>query len=237
MCSGIYTILNKIDRKIYVGKSINIEKRLISHKNHLRINKHHNTHLQNAVNKYGIENFEFEVLEECEERFLVSEENYWINMLNTCNRKYGYNLLGGNPLNGNGRMSPESIEKTRVKKIGKKASEETKRKMSESRKGKTVSEETRQKIIKSNIGRKLTKEMKDKIGKIHQGKKLTSIHKKIISDFFSKPVIFIDLNGNKMEFSSIQKASDYTKISLKTIRKAMRGEKIKCGYIFLKGNR
>lgn len=53
MTIGIYQIKNKINGKVYIGQSINIEKRLKRHLNDLRKLKHRNQHLQNAFNKYG----------------------------------------------------------------------------------------------------------------------------------------------------------------------------------------
>lgn len=62
MQQGIYKITNRINRKIYIGSSINISKRLKEHLRCLLRNTHRNSKLQNAVNKYGIENFDFSVL-------------------------------------------------------------------------------------------------------------------------------------------------------------------------------
>ena len=61
----------------------NFKNRFYQHKNNLLKNKHCNSYLQNAVNKYGIENFKFEILEECDKEFLNSQENYWVQMLCT----------------------------------------------------------------------------------------------------------------------------------------------------------
>ena len=63
---GIYSITNLINGKRYIGKSINLNGRLSSHKCSLRKdvrNKDTNRYLFNAVKKYGIENFNFEVIE------------------------------------------------------------------------------------------------------------------------------------------------------------------------------
>lgn len=90
--SGIYTITNLVNGKIYVGSSIGIKKRFWEHKSALRNNKHCSAHLQKAFTKYGIENFSFELLIECDKKFLQSAEQYWINMLNSANHKYGYNI-------------------------------------------------------------------------------------------------------------------------------------------------
>lgn len=93
MESGIYTITNIIDGKIYVGSSAkSIKLRISSHKNDLRKNKHKNPYLQNSWNFYGENNFVFEVLEYYPSNLVISMEQYWINMLNVTNRKYGYNI-------------------------------------------------------------------------------------------------------------------------------------------------
>ncbi len=62
--SGIYTITNKVTGKLYIGESLDIYRRW--HDEHipqLRKNSHYNRELQNDFNKYGEENFSFEVLE------------------------------------------------------------------------------------------------------------------------------------------------------------------------------
>lgn len=62
--SGIYIITNKISGKIYIGESLDIYRRW--HDEHipqLRKKRHYNKELQNDFNKYGEENFSFEILE------------------------------------------------------------------------------------------------------------------------------------------------------------------------------
>lgn len=108
---GIYTIQNKLDNKIYVGQSVNVYNRLIHHRKKLRANNHDNEHLQNAYNKYGEESFLFELLVECDDRFLNSEEAYWCNILNCYDNNYGYNLVINNPNGSNKRLKKETIEK------------------------------------------------------------------------------------------------------------------------------
>jgi len=56
----IYLLKNKINRKIYIGKTNNLYKRLSAHKNDRRSI----THLTNAIDKYGIDNFECQIIEE-----------------------------------------------------------------------------------------------------------------------------------------------------------------------------
>ena len=79
---GIYKIRNLINNKIYVGSTKNIKARWAKHKALLRHNKHQNTHLQNAWNKYGEGAFVFEVIEECRIENLISREQFFINSLN-----------------------------------------------------------------------------------------------------------------------------------------------------------
>ncbi len=115
--SGIYTITNTVNGKIYVGKAVNIGERLNCHKSKLRNGKHDNAHLQRAWNKYGQQNFLFEILEECSREFLCSFEHYWCNLLNVHNDDCGYNFYPTSPT-CTSKIRSESIElrtKTRKK--------------------------------------------------------------------------------------------------------------------------
>lgn len=110
MKSGVYTITNVVNGKLYVGMATNIETRLNGHKCDLRKRTHGNAHLQKAWNKYGKENFLFEVLVYCEKEYLRSEEHYWCLMLNTHDRMYGYNIQPTTP-EGNWGVSEETKKK------------------------------------------------------------------------------------------------------------------------------
>jgi group I intron endonuclease len=79
MNSGVYKITNIINNKIYIGSSSNLHKRFISHKNSLLRDKHYNTHLQKAYNKYKLENFKFEVIEYCDN--IIEKEQYYLDIL------------------------------------------------------------------------------------------------------------------------------------------------------------
>jgi len=67
---GIYKIQSKLNGKIYIGSSINLNIRLNEHKNDLIKNKHYNNHLQNHFNKYGINDLIFEII------LYISNEKY-----------------------------------------------------------------------------------------------------------------------------------------------------------------
>lgn len=79
MNCGVYKIINLKNNKFYIGSSNNLHKRFIHHKNSLLKNKHHNKYLQNAWNKYGEENFKFEIVEYCYNNF--EKEQYYLDSL------------------------------------------------------------------------------------------------------------------------------------------------------------
>jgi len=92
----IYRILNNVTGYCYIGCSKNLKSRWKEHKRDLQKEKHHNTHLQRAWNKYKEESFTWEVLLECKsEKLMFLEEKELIK--NTANL---YNIaeggLGGN---------------------------------------------------------------------------------------------------------------------------------------------
>lgn len=86
--SGIYRIVNLINNNFYIGSSNNLYIRQIHHFTGLRNKKHFNIYLQNAVDKYGLENFKFEILSTCPPEYLIQLEQWFIN-----NLKPTYNIL------------------------------------------------------------------------------------------------------------------------------------------------
>lgn len=139
--SGIYLITNKIDNKHYVGLSINCLERFSKHKSLLRRCKHHNQHLQSAWDKYGEESFVFEILEEHNNEYLHSFENFWCNLLDSHNREFGYNIDLTNP-NKKTNLNKETIEKIRISNTGREVSIETRNKLRDINLGKKYSDET-----------------------------------------------------------------------------------------------
>lgn len=87
--TGIYKITNQLNGKAYIGQSIHIEQRWEEH-----LYKSSSCHLlKYALHKYGVENFTFEILEECNQEQLNEREIYWIAHYDTF--KNGYNLTMG----------------------------------------------------------------------------------------------------------------------------------------------
>lgn len=90
---GIYKIENKISSKVYIGQSINIERRwkrhISSSKN--ENNKYYNSELYIDFRKYSINSFNFEIIEYCENdiKILHEREKYWIEYYKAF--EFGYN--------------------------------------------------------------------------------------------------------------------------------------------------
>jgi group I intron endonuclease len=67
--------------RCYVGQSANIGQRWKEHRSRLKLQYHRSPQLQAAFNKYGVEAFEWSVLEECSPESLTEREQYWIDLL------------------------------------------------------------------------------------------------------------------------------------------------------------
>ena len=76
--SGIYLIKNNITGHCYIGQARNISKRIYSHlrSTYLETESDYNYPLHKAIRKYGIDNFELEVLEKCSYKNLNKKEQY-----------------------------------------------------------------------------------------------------------------------------------------------------------------
>ena len=73
----IYKITNLINNKIYIGKTNRtIEERFKEHCNEYKKERSEKRPLYNAMNKYGIENFKIEQIEECSLEESSDRESY-----------------------------------------------------------------------------------------------------------------------------------------------------------------
>ena len=127
---GIYQIINKFNKKSYIGKSIRIEERWYNHKNWAfnPNSKKYFYPLYQAFRKYGLDNFEFVILEECLEEELTNKEIYYYNLY-----KPEYCLTNPNYLNFT--QTPKIREKISQALKGRKLSKEHCENMSKVRRG------------------------------------------------------------------------------------------------------
>lgn len=217
----IYLRTNKINGKKYVGQATNLEVRQKTWKSK---NHYAGKAIYNARNKYGIDNFGFEILKECDDDELDYWEMYYIKELNT-KVPYGYNMTDGGEASWvkGKHLSEEWKRKIGEGNKGKKRSTEAKRKWSEAHKGKHLSEEHKNKIsisVKKSLSSietriKMSESRKGEkhwlYGKHHTEetrKKLSEAKKGIPNIKLSKPVLQIDKNTNEIiaEFLSISEA-------------------------------
>lgn len=198
----VYFILNKINNKFYIGSTALLTKRRKNHFKTFRGKRHTNKHLQNAVNKYGVENFEFIPFEyyyfdkifkkSYIREYLESIETYYIKLYNP---HYNFNKEGSSSYGVNLRelWGQEKyniyIQNQKEKMKNHPRRDEIYKKISDNRKGKTwkewYGEEKAEEIRKSQIIRLTGKKRPEhsewlKINQI--GRKLSEETKKKISE-------------------------------------------------------
>ena len=101
----IYCLKNKINGKMYIGKTSNLKRRWLEHKNRNKLV------IQKAINKYGAENFEKIIIEDnLTNEEVYEKEKYWIKYFDTYNG-VGYNSSPG----GKGMPSGEECPLSGVK--------------------------------------------------------------------------------------------------------------------------
>lgn len=117
--SGIYQIRNLVNGKIYIGSSINFKDRWYHHDNRLKSDKHHSVHLQNSWNKYGKDNFIFEILELVENKNkLILREQYYLDLIKPWDIEIGYNINKNARTRLGTKHTEESKEKNRQSQLG-----------------------------------------------------------------------------------------------------------------------
>lgn len=158
-----YKIVNRINNHFYIGSTFRPDNRKDRHFKDLRRGDHHCIRLQRAVNKHGIDNFEFIVISETNiEQELLNEHYGQRHCYNTA-KDVAANMLGYKfskasrlklSLIHKGRKhTEEAKEKIRQSKLGKKHSEERRKQNAECHKGQIASEETKNKIKKAMANR------------------------------------------------------------------------------------
>ena len=189
--SCIYKIICKNNNKFYIGSSVNINRRLKDHIRLLNKNKHNNIHLQRAWNKYGEQNFRFEIIETVNDiNQLLIKEKWWIENTKCYDRKIGFNIATDTfaPMRDK-KHSEKTKQKMKISRKKQIITQEHKNNISLGNLGRKVSEETIQKIVFANRGKKRSREQKENISRGHIGiipsgetrLKLSLAHKKYYS--------------------------------------------------------
>lgn len=114
--SGIYIIENIKNGKRYVGSAKNLLDRAYGHLRTLKLNKHHNFHLQKSFNENGIDSFVFYILFYMEKNLLIEYEQKVMDHYKLSNHDFGYNICpnAGNRIGIVRR--PETIKKIKESK-------------------------------------------------------------------------------------------------------------------------
>lgn len=170
---GVYKITHIGSGKSYIGISKNIHRRWVQHKSWVNT-KNRRSAIYAAMQKYGIDAFSWQIIEQCDADSLEVRERHWIAVFDTFNN--GYNLTAGGEYNK--EFSTETRKRMSEAQKGKKQSQETidkrtSRGENHYRYGKTVSDETKEKISKSLSGRKQDPAVTAKISQSNTGKKMS----------------------------------------------------------------
>lgn len=210
---GIYLFKNEISddpRDIYIGSSTYISKRFNQHIKNI----HSNIHLQNAMNKYGKNNFSFSILEWYEYNNELSKEENGL-LLILLEQKYldlfkpNYNI---NPTAGKSRLGAKHSEETKelikLANLGK----------NNPFYGKTHSDEYKEFLKHKMSG----------INNHMYGKSITEFVKQVIKDTQSKPVYLYDSDTKELisVFSSQKELIEEFNVSPKTVIKYLKSGKI-----------
>ncbi len=196
--------INKINGKVYIGKSKNIYKRYCRH---LSKSNPGTTSFSVAMRKYGINNFDFFILETCRIEDLDQNEVKWISLHNSTDKRNGYNITIG----GSKYPFPES----------------SKQKMSETKRCQNLfgdknhrfkKRHSQNSLIKMSTNRKTSSQTY----KIKQRNKASIVISK-------KPVI-AKKEDKEFLFDSINSAANFVKGHRVSIRNSIKNKKLYLGY-------
>lgn len=217
----IYKTTNLVNNKIYVGQDTKNNSKYLGSGKKLKL----------AIKKYGVKNFQKEILEEINgtQELLNEREQYWIKKLDSTNKKIGYNISFGGQKGWmrdikHSKETKEQFSKKRKGKLtkekngmyGKKHKEESKKKMGRPQNG----------TKNGMYGKKHTKEAKRKNSEAHKGNKNNFFGKKHTKEakekMSKKAKGRIAYNRKKISinniiFESCIQAAEFFKVSTGTI--------------------
>ena len=212
---GIYKITNP-KGKIYIGQSVNIEKRWNRYKNLIPKDCIGQPLIYRSLIKYGVKNHIFEIIELCNKEELNKLESYYIALYNSFNSKCGLNLTSGGT---NYLFSDISRRKMSIAQKNKIVSKETRLKLSAAQIGKTYSASTKKKM--SDAHKNISKETRLKMS-ISQKNRPMINHETRLKLSYSKRKIILNVE-NGIFYYGIKEAADSLNISLSNLSKKLVG--------------
>lgn len=181
--TGVYKIINIVNNKVYIGSTadkLGFKHRWKCHLVALRANKHCNTYLQRAFNKYSEESFKFEILEICSKEDCIKLEQHYLDLFKSYEIDVGYNLC-----------------KTAGNTLGRKHSEETKIKIAKNR---TYGEP-------ANKNKSMTQEARNNMSHAQKNSLKNKQHLATLNKSKRKPVIGTNIDTGETIFLEHTKAS------------------------------
>lgn len=166
MRHGVYQIRNIYNDKLYIGSTsaCGFTSRWHKHQRQLEAGCHHSIKLQRACNKYGLDAFTFEILEECLPKYCVIQEQYYLDILlfascsDTRFDDLGYNIcrIAGSSLgvqrSDSTRAKISASQKGNTYCLGRKLSDVSKKKMQQAKLGKYEGEKhPRSKLTEDDV--------------------------------------------------------------------------------------
>ena len=146
----IYRIICLINNKIYIGSSVDYKSRKRAHLNDLKRNGHHSITLQRAWNKYGKDNFIFEIIERIVDvNSILEREQYYLDIMKPYDKNIGYNIYKTATNTFDYKLQLSTKEKMRIAKTG-------------AKRGK-CSDEARKNISMAQLNRDKTESVKKRI--------------------------------------------------------------------------
>lgn len=219
MDSGIYCIENLTTHKKYIGQSNNISYRIKQHLYELRNDKHYNSYLQKAWNKYGEEDFNIYVVEYCDVEILDEKERFYIAQYNTTDNQYGYNMTYGGQAGAVCVGEAAERRKESLKRYYATTNAREIRGQQSKERWKNPEYAARyQGENHPNYGHHLSEEAKKRIGEANKGR---ACHKRVFI-----PVYCVELDR---EFVDAWTASQELNIDSSSILKVCRGDRFQCG--------
>ena len=229
--SGIYQILNSVNRKRYIGSAVNLKSRINLHIYQLRKNIHVNNRLQSDWNKYGEKSFDFKVVAFCARDVLIPVEQGFLD--HYASVKTGYNIAPKAGSNAGFHHSVEARLKIALAHVGMRHTKEAKARMSKERRGIKLSVETRRRMSLSKLGNTNAAGNKNHLGHKHsaEARDKMSVGIKLWHKEHKNP--FLGRHHSEESRARMSLAHRGKKLSFKTRRKMslrMLGKRYSLGY-------